>query len=101
MTSGDIITISIFLVTMLISGLVNFWKSKQTSNETVAKIESTVTTETAVIRTRLDYLEKKQDKHNNLQERMACAEQSMKSAHHRIDEVCDRIELFRKEGKEG
>ena len=32
-------------------------------------------------------LEKKQDKHNNLIERMAVVEQSVKSAHHRIDNI--------------
>ena len=32
-------------------------------------------------------LEEKQDKHNNLIERMAVVEQSNKSAHHRIDEL--------------
>ena len=32
-------------------------------------------------------LEKKQDKHNNLIERMVIVEQSVKSAHHRIDDI--------------
>lgn len=32
-------------------------------------------------------LESKQDKHNNLIERMAIVEQSTKSAHHRIDDI--------------
>ncbi len=32
-------------------------------------------------------LEEKQDKHNNLIERMAVVEQSTKSAHHRIDDI--------------
>ena len=32
-------------------------------------------------------LETKQDKHNNLIERMAIVEQSVKSAHHRIDDL--------------
>lgn len=32
-------------------------------------------------------LEKKQDKHNNLVERMVRVEDSTKSAHHRIDEM--------------
>lgn len=32
-------------------------------------------------------LEKKQDRYNNLQERMAYAESSLKSAHHRIDDM--------------
>lgn len=38
-------------------------------------------------RTKLNYLEKKMDKYNNLQERMIIVEQSCKSAHHRIDEI--------------
>jgi len=36
---------------------------------------------------RLDKLEAKQDKHNNLIERMTVVEQSTKSAHHRIDDM--------------
>lgn len=32
-------------------------------------------------------LEEKQDKHNNLIERMVKVEESTKSAHHRIDEI--------------
>lgn len=32
-------------------------------------------------------LEQKQDKHNNLIERMASAENSIKSAHHRINDI--------------
>ncbi len=40
-----------------------------------------------VVLTRLSYLEKKMDKHNNLIERMAACESSVKSAHHRIDEL--------------
>ncbi len=36
---------------------------------------------------RLLQLEEKVEKHNNLVERMAIAEQSIKSAHHRIDEI--------------
>lgn len=38
-------------------------------------------------RTRLNYMEKKLDKHNSFAERLACVEQSTKSAHHRIDEL--------------
>ncbi|QAT43428.1 hypothetical protein [Aminipila luticellarii] len=37
--------------------------------------------------TKLNNLEKKQDKHNGLMERMVVVEQSVKSAHHRIDEI--------------
>lgn len=41
---------------------------------------------------RLDELEKKQDKHNNLVERMVTVEQSTKSAHHRIDDLKNEVE---------
>jgi len=44
-----------------------------------------------VVLTRLSYLEKKMDKHNNLIERMSCVEQSTKSAHRRIDELKEVI----------
>lgn len=38
---------------------------------------------------RLEQLEEKVKKHNNLVERMAIVEQSTKSAHHRIDEIVE------------
>lgn len=40
-----------------------------------------------IVLTKLKYLEKKQDKHNKLIERMATVEVSCRSAHHRIDEL--------------
>lgn len=40
-----------------------------------------------MVLTKLNNLEKKQDKHNGLIERMVVVEQSCKSAHHRIDEI--------------
>ncbi|QHI71469.1 hypothetical protein [Aminipila terrae] len=40
-----------------------------------------------VVLTKLNNLEKKQDKHNGLIERMVVVEQSVKSAHRRIDEI--------------
>jgi len=42
---------------------------------------------TAIIVHRIDELEKKVQKHNNLVERMVAVEQSCKSAHHRIDDL--------------
>lgn len=36
---------------------------------------------------RIEQLEKKVEKHNNLAERMIMVEQSTKSAHHRLDEL--------------
>ena len=46
---------------------------------------------------KIDALERKQDKHNNLIERMALVEASTKSAHKRGDELSDKIEEL--EGK--
>ncbi len=39
------------------------------------------------VRTKLNYMEKKLEKHNNFAERVIALEQSSKSAHHRIDEI--------------
>lgn len=39
---------------------------------------------------RIEVLDKKVEKHNNVVERMAVAENSIKSAHHRIDELADK-----------
>lgn len=39
------------------------------------------------VMTKLDTLEEKQNKHNGLMERMVVVEQSLKSAHHRIDDL--------------
>ena len=39
------------------------------------------------ITVRLRYLEDKMDKHNNAVERLGVVESSLKSAHHRIDEL--------------
>lgn len=39
---------------------------------------------------RIERLEEKVKKHNNLVERMAVVEQSAKSAHHRLDELIER-----------
>lgn len=41
----------------------------------------------ALVDFRFQTLEKKQDKHNNLIERMTRVEDSTKSAHHRIDDI--------------
>ena len=40
---------------------------------------------------RIEQLEQKVSKHNNLVERMFCVESSVKSAHHRIDELREEI----------
>ena len=40
---------------------------------------------------RIEQLENKVNKHNNLVERMIVVEQSTKSAHHRIDEIIEEV----------
>jgi len=40
---------------------------------------------------RIEQLEKKVEKHNNIIERMYCVESSVKSAHHRIDELKEEL----------
>ncbi|MGI6031147.1 MAG: hypothetical protein ACOX7F_06560 [Eubacteriales bacterium] len=41
---------------------------------------------------RIRYLEEKVDKHNQMVERMAAVEQSVKSAHHRVNEIKEEWE---------
>jgi len=43
---------------------------------------------------RLDQLEKKQDRYNHLQERMTRNEESLKSAHKRLNEVEERVHEY-------
>ena len=57
--------------------------SSRSRGETQRQMDKTV----AMIDQRLDQIEKKQDKHNGLVERMVKVESSLKSAHHRIDEL--------------
>ena len=48
---------------------------------------------------RIDRLEEKVTKHNNLVERMTVVEQSTKSAHHRIDELKHEVEEWNHENE--
>lgn len=45
-----------------------------------------------IIEYKIDKLTEKQEKYNNLQERIALAEASTKSAHHRLDSLENNIE---------
>lgn len=44
----------------------------------------------AVVQYKIEYLTKQVEKHNGVVERMAVAENSIKSAHHRIDELMEK-----------
>ena len=57
-----------------------------------AVLFSKVMTSIKYIEEKIDRLEKKQDKHNGLIERMAVVEQSTKSSHHRLDELEHRLD---------
>lgn len=57
-----------------------------------AVLFSRVTTSIKYIEEKIDRLEKKQDKHNGLIERMVVVEQSTKSSHHRLDELEHKVE---------
>ena len=60
-------------ILVLIGGIAAIWGGQK---QTILHIRETV-----------ERLEKKQDKHNNLIERMAICERDIKSGHHRIDEI--------------
>lgn len=50
-----------------------------------------------LIKYRIEELTEKVEKHNGLVERMIIVEQSTKSAHKRIDTVCDKLNFERRE----
>lgn len=54
---------------------------------TVGMVYGIMRTQITVIKEDIHRLEKKQDKHNSLIERMAVAERDIKSAHYRVDEL--------------
>lgn len=58
---------------------------------TVTAVIATVRSNQHFMEEKLNNLEKKQDKHNSLIERMAVVEQSTKSAHHRVDHLEEKI----------
>jgi hypothetical protein len=45
-----------------------------------------------IVWTKLNYIEEKQDKHNDLIGRMYIVEESAKSAHRRLDEVSSKLD---------
>lgn len=64
-----------------------FWIQILVYLVTLAAGAGAIVTRLKYIEEKQDKLEKKQDKHNNLIERMVIVEQSTKSAHHRLDEL--------------
>ncbi len=81
---GALITASFALFGTLLSNFL-------THNSTKKSIDSKMDAKIAVIEAKIDNLEKKQQLHNNLIERMASVEQGCKSAHKRLDEIHDEI----------
>ena len=66
-------------ILVLIGGIAAIWGGQK---QTILHIRQTV-----------ERLEKKQDKHNNLVERMSLAEASSRSAHKRIDGVVEECKI--------
>lgn len=71
-----LITAASTVVGAIISGIVALVVSSRQHDKTIALVEY-----------RLGELEKKQDKHNNLIERMTLAEEKIKVANHRIEDL--------------
>lgn len=71
-----LITAASTVVGAIISGIVALVVSSKQHDKTIALVEY-----------RLGELEKKQDKHNNLIERITLAEEKIKVANHRIEDL--------------
>lgn len=71
-----LITAAGTVIGAIISGIVALVVSSSQHNKTIALVEY-----------RLGELEKKQDKHNDLIERMTLAEEKIKVANHRIEDL--------------
>lgn len=69
----------------------NIWIALVSFAGTALGVFGGIVTSGKLVNHRISELEKKQDKHNNLLERMVAVEQSTKSAHHRIDSVEGKI----------
>ena len=76
---GDIISI-VSAVVMIVAYVVTTSVSQKFFRENFAEFKQDVKED-------IGRLERKQDKHNCLIERMAVVESSMKSAHHRLDSI--------------
>ena len=94
MVIGNIVTITIFIVrqTYGLKALkTSFTDFKQNILETIKEFKFDINTLIEKNQTHTENhikrLEEKQDKHNSVIERMAIVEQSLKSAHHRIDDM--------------
>lgn len=66
---------------------IEFWLQIIAYVVTIGVGIGSVKTHLKYILEKIDDLEKKQDKYNNMQERMVIVEQSTKSAHKRLDEI--------------
>ena len=84
----SIIALLTFIITIIVNAiLVSFFLG--TFNATLESLKKEEYKEES--KEGLKRLEGKQDRHNNLIERVAIVEQSSKSAHHRQDEISERL----------
>ena len=80
---------AIIQILTIIVGFAYFIGQQKT---TLKSLENSVKKDINFIDEKIDRLEKKQDKHNGLIERMVIVEQSTKSSHHRLDEFEHRLD---------
>lgn len=77
--AGSALFVTIIVNIVLVAFFIGTLKANQTHQEEMINFLR------SEFKEHFDRLEAKQDKHNNLIERMVVVEQSCKSAHHRID----------------
>lgn len=82
-----LITAAATIGTQLIISSRSRAESQRQHDKTLAQVQQEQDKTVALIDLRLKQLEEKQDKYNNVIERMTKAESSLKSAHKRIDEL--------------
>ena len=85
-TTGNIIQIASYLITLGI--FIGTARTQYSSlNKELSSHKELFTAQQAQLSIQISTLEKKVEKHNNVIERTYRCEESLKSAHHRIDEL--------------
>ena len=83
--------INISTIIQIITIIVSFAFFMGQQKTSLKNLGDSVRKDVKYIEEKIDRLEKKQDRHNGLIERMVIVEQSTKSSHHRLDEFEHRL----------
>lgn len=83
------------IIAAIIFGYIVFFRESKNSEKEEGKKSGTVLTEIGYIKANTDDIKRRQEKfednHLQVAERLSATEQSVKSAHHRIDNIEERI----------